>query len=184
MAAQTFTTRNYFSGPVFATNYPGVIDRSAFIDLDTLIGPDGTAATTLEANDVIKIFKLPPNAKILGGRVECEDLDSHATPTLEFDLQVTDGTTTKLIFDGITTVAQAGGFIDSSDAGGTGVLNAFSTNSAIGYVTPDGETDWYLALKCITAPATAQNDGIRVCVRYTFAVENEEFDRDFPTPNP
>lgn len=184
MAAQTFTHRSYFSGPVSLTNFPGVIDRSVEIDLDTLIGADGTAASTLEANDVIKIFKLPTNAKILYGRLECEDLDGHATPTIELDLRVTDGTTTKYLFDGITTVAQAGGVIDTRDAAGTGNVNAYTSNSAIGYVIPDGEVDWYLDLKCITAPATAQNDQIRVSIGYTFAVENSEFDRDFPTPNP
>lgn len=183
MAAQTFTHPAFYSGPVSATWFPGVIDRSVALDLDNLIGPDGTALTTIEANDVVKVFRLPPNIKVLFGRIDCEDLDAHATPTVTMELQVTDGTTTKYIFND-TTIGQTGGFVDSRDAGANSVLDAFDADTAIGYVIPDGETDWYLALKFSAAVATVSGDGIRVDIGYTFAVENSEFDRDFPTPNP
>lgn len=181
MAAQTFTAPCFYSGPVQLTNFPGVIERSRTLDLDLLIGPDGTDATPLEANDVIKIFKLPVNAKILYGVIESEALDGHATPTLDVDLQVTDGTTTKLLFDGAT-IVQGGGRADTRDAGATGEMHAFSSNSAVGYVLDNA--DYYLALKCMNAPATFQNDQIRVSVGYTMAVENEELDRDIPSQNP
>lgn len=183
MAAQTFTAKSYANAGVHLPNFPGVIERSETVDLDLLIGPDGTDASPLEADDVIKFFKLPAFAKILYGRIDCEDLDSNATPTLALDLVVSDGTTTKYIFNA-STIGQTGGAVDSRDAGANGVQDAFDSGSAVGYVLPDFETDWYVAVVCDTAAATFQNDGLRATIGYTMALENDEGVRSFPTPNP
>lgn len=184
MAAQNFYAGSYYSPAVSATNFPGIIERSYAVDLDLMVGQtDGTSLAVIEADDIIRFFKLPPNVKILYGVIESEALDVHATPTCVCDLQVTDGTTTKLIFDEAT-IVQAGGRADSRDAGAAGELSAFTSATAIGYVIPDGETDWYVALKFTAASATESGDGLRVSVGYTHLVENSEFDRDFPTPNP
>lgn len=184
MAEQTFLAPSWGSSAVHMPNFPGVIQRTQVIDLDLLYGlTDGTAATTLELNDVIKFFKLPANAKILFGRIACEDLDSHATPTITLDLLVTDGTTTKYVFNA-STIGQAGGFVDSRDAAASGVVHELSSNTAINYTLPDNEVDWYVALKVSAAPATAAGDAIAVSIGYTHCLENSDFDRDFPTPNP
>jgi hypothetical protein len=184
MSAQTFLGPSFRQAGVHLPNFPGVVQRTSVLDLDTLIGlTDGTAATTLEANDLIKVFKLPANCKIVFGRIDCEDLDGHATPTLTLDLLVSDGSTTKYIFDEAT-IGQSGGFADSRDAGAAGVLDIFDSNSAINYVLPDNEIDWYVGLKVGTAAATMQNDAIAVTIGYTHALENVDYDRDFPTPNP
>lgn len=181
MAAQTFTAPSFKNSGVHLTNFPGVIERQAVADLDLLIGPDGTAATTLETDDVIKFFKLPANAKILYGRIDCEDLDSATSLTL--DLIVSDGTTTKYLLNA-STIGQGGGFADTRDAAANGVQDVFDANSAIGYTLPDNETDWYVAVVVDTAPGGAQNDGIGCTIGYTMALENADFDRSFPTPNP
>lgn len=179
MSAQTFETKYFRQPPVFAANFPGVINRSATLDMDLIVGPDGTDANPLEADDVVKLFKLPYGAKILDGAIEAEALDSGNTLTL--DLIVSDGTTTKLIFDECT-IGQAGGRADSRDAGATGELSAFTSDSAIGFVTSNG--DFYVALRCGTAPTTPGNDGVRVSVSYTMCTELDEANRSFPSPIP
>ena len=180
MAAQTFTTKYYRQPAVFAANFPGIIERSVTLDLDTLIGPDGTDATPLEAADILKLFKLPQGAKLLYGVIESEDLDTSTGITL--DLGVTDGTTTKLFFDEAT-IAQAGGRADSRDAGATGALDAFDSNAASGYVITNG--NFYVYLSCGTAASgTFQNDGIRVTIGYSLALEVDEGNRDWPSPIP
>lgn len=180
MASQAFTTKYYRQPAVFAANFPGIIERSATLDLDLIIGPDGTDATPLEAGDVLKLFKLPQGAKLLYGVIEAEDLDTSTGITL--DLGVTDGTTTKLFLDE-STIAQTGGRADSRDAGATGYQDAFDASGAPGYVLANG--DFYLYLSCGTAASgTFQNDGIRVSVGYTFCTEVDEANRDFPNPIP
>lgn len=182
MALQTFTAPSFSSPGVHLPNFPGVIERLVALDLDLLIGPDGTDATPLEAGDVIKVFKLPAGAKLLYGRIEAEDLDS-GTPAITLDLYASDGTTTKYFFDE-STIAQAGGIADTRESGVAGAKNALSADTAIGFVVPFEESDWYVALRCGTVAATFQNDGVAVAVGYTMAVENTDYDRDFPTPNP
>jgi len=181
MAAQTFTAPSFYASAVHLPNFPGVIERSISLDLDTLIGADGTAATVLETNDVIKVFKLPANAKLLYGRLDSEDIDSGTTLTLT--LRATDGTTTKN-FIVASTVGQAGGFTDTRDAAGVGVQNAYSANSAVGYVMPDNEIDWRVEVLAAAGATGAGADNLRVTVGYTMAVENGEVNRVFPTPNP
>lgn len=179
MSAQTFETKYFRQPPVFAANFPGLIDRSATLDMDTIVGPDGTDANPLEADDVVKVFKLPQGTKIVYGGIEAEALDSGNTLTL--DLIVTDGTTTKLIFDECT-IGQAGGAAFSRDVSAAGEQDAFDTNSAIGFVTDNG--DYYVALRCGVAPTTPGNDGIRVTVGYTMCTELDEGNRSFPDPIP
>lgn len=178
MAAQTFETKYFRQPPVFAANFPGIIERSATLDMDLIIGPDGTDANPLEADDVVKVFKLPQGAKVLYGVIETESL---AASDLTLDLIVSDGTTTKLIFDECT-IGVAGGRADSRDAGAVGELSAFTADSAIGYVIPNGE--FYCALRCGTAPTTPANDGIRISIGYTMCTELDEGNRSFPSPIP
>lgn len=180
MAAQTFETKYFRSPAVFAANFPGKIERSATLDLDTIVGPDGTDATPLEANDVIKLFKLPQGVKLIDGEIECEDLDDAASLTLQ--LGVTDGTTTKSFFSACT-IGQTGGLAYSRDAAASTVLDAFDSDAAAGFVTTNG--DFYLFLKCVAAAGTPNAaDGVRVSVGYTLCTEVDEANRSFPSPIP
>lgn len=173
--ATTYELNQYKQAPVFAAGFPGVIDRTATFHLGTLTGD---ASYAFIINDIIKCFKLPQGAKVLYGRIECDDLDDHATPTLELDLLFTDGTTHYTLVNG-GTVATTGGIMDSRDA-------TYGNIDSVGVVTDDA--DWYVYLKAIVAAAgdaaAAPDDKIVVTVGYTQAVESDEYIRDFPTPNP
>lgn len=170
MAADTYTAPS-FNDPAQVSRISPVV-RSSRVDFANLVGASGGVITAdlLEQNDVIKFFKLPPDVKILWARVDSEDIDS--ATSLVWDLQVTNGTTTKLLFDDAT-VGRSAGFVDSRDAGGTGVLSKFATDSAIGYVVPDD--NYYVAYKCITAPAGAgSGDEIEVEIAYTSNLESND----------
>lgn len=182
MAAQTFLAPSFASPAVHLPNFPGVIERSQVVDLDLLKGlTDGTAATTLEANDKIKFFKLQGGSKIVYGRIDCEDLDTNTVGTL--DLVVTDGTTTKYLIKD-STCAQTGTSSDTRDAAGNGVVLPQTSGSALGFVIPWDETDWYCAVIVSAAPTGMQNDFIKATIGYTMALENGDSQRDFPTSNP
>lgn len=184
MASQVFTTKYYRQPAVFAANFPGLIERSVTLDMDSIIGPDGTSANPLEASDEVKLFKLPQGAKICYGNLASEAL---AASGLTLDLRVTDGTTTKYLFNEAI-IGVLGGQIDTrspdtaSAASTAGVIPPFGTDSAVGFVTTNG--DFYLALTCGTAATTPANDGIRVTIGYTMCLEMDEGNRDFPSPIP
>jgi hypothetical protein len=118
MAADTFLLPNFAEPALYTRNNLASVVRSVTFALADLTGAAGSAADPLETNDVIKIFKLPPDVKIIAGRCDFGDLES-STGALEVDLRITNGTTTKLVLDGMTTVPRAAGFVDSHDAGGT-----------------------------------------------------------------
>jgi len=170
MAADTYAIPGFAEPALLSRNSP--IVRSARVDLASLVGAAGgtIASDLLEQNDVVKFFKLPPDVKLLWARVDSEDLDS--STTLVWDLSVTNGTTTKYLFQS-GTIGQSAGFVDTRDADGTGVLNKFSTNAGVGFVT-DNDNYW-VQYKCTTAPTGAgSGDEIIVEVAYTSQLESGE----------
>ena len=162
--ATTYTNRSYNEPYLVGTAAPGLIVRTAVVDLDSLTGDTSYAFII---NDVIKLFKIPPYAKIVDGFVgSADDLDDHATPTLELNLQITDGSTTKTLVDqgvwaGSATLTRAGA--------------APATEDAINYVTTDN--DFYAQLKAIAASAgdAATTSEIDVMVAYTMNLEPGEY---------
>ena len=94
-------------------------------------------------NDTYRICKLPHGVTLGDCFVQMSDIDTNATPTAVFNLQATDGTTTKVLISG-STIGQAGGFIRPT------LANA--TETGIGY-TLDTRNYW-LELKFTTAVAT------------------------------
>lgn len=170
MAADTFTLPTFNEPAVYTRNTVGTINRSVTFALADITGAAGSAADPIETSDVIKLFKLPPDVKILGGKFHSGALDSGSA--LVLDLVVTDGSTVKYIFDGMT-ACRAGGACNSEDASVTGFMHAFSTNSAIGYVIPGD--NWYVAILGSTGAAGAgAADDIFVHVAYTSALESNE----------
>lgn len=123
-------------------------------------------STALVTNDVIKFFKLPVGAKLLGGHIESEDLDTDATPAITLSLIVTNGTTTKTLIDG-GTVGQGGGIVFAeSDATGA------AQTGWKGYVcNGDG---WYVAVKVKLQADAAQAGDIQAGIRYTKNTEGGE----------
>lgn len=170
MAADTFTLPNYNEPAVYSRNTQSAISRSVTFALADITGAAGSAADPIETSDVIKLFKLPPDVKILGGKFHSGALDSGSA--LILDLVVSDGTTTKYIFDGMT-ACRAGGAVNSDDASATGFMHAFSTASAIGYVIPGD--NWYVAILGSTgATGAGAADDIFVQVEYTTLLESNE----------
>lgn len=170
MAADTFTLPE-FSGP--ALYHRGTISpivRTVWFELANLTGAAGSAADPLETNDLIKLFKLPPDVEILSGRMDFEALDS--ATSLDLNLVVTDGTTTKSIFDALTTAPRAGGVATTEAlASVEGVLSAFDSGSAIGFVTDND--NYYVAIDVDAGAAGAgAGDAIRVGVTYKAALES------------
>lgn len=173
MAADTYEAQSYKAPARFSRDNSGPIVRKYTVDTDTLTGAAGStiASGLLELNDVIKFFKLPPDVKILWGRVALEKFDS--ATSLEWALRVTNGTTTKYIFQGATAGRSAGAVDSRAYSGGTGAMHEFSTDSAIGYVVPGD--DFYVDFKVTAAPAGASTgDQINVEVAYTSALEQDE----------
>jgi hypothetical protein len=183
MAAQDFTTKYYRQPAVFAANFPGIIERSVNLDLDLLIGPDGTDANPLEAGDKIKLFKLPQGCKLCYGGLAAETL---AAANLTLDLFVTDGTTTKYFLNEAI-IGVLGGQVDTRSpttaalASAVGVITPFGTDAAVGFVTTNG--DFYVGIGCGTAAASTA-DGLRAVVGYTMCTELDEANRDWPDPIP
>ena len=60
------------------------------------------------ADDSKYLFKFPLSCTLLSISVTSTDMDSHATPTLVFDLTVTDGSSPTVIISG-STIGQGGG---------------------------------------------------------------------------
>lgn len=170
MSADTFTLPNYNEPALYTRNNLAPITRTVKFALADLTGAAGSAADPLETSDVIKIFKLPPDVKIIGAQFHSNALDSGSS--LDLDLVVTNGTTTKYLFDGIT-VGRAGGGISTHDAATTGFMDAFDTNSAVGWVVDND--NYYLALNVVAGSAGAgTGDDIYITVSYTSALESNE----------
>lgn len=69
-----------------------------------------TIATTEidNADDSKYLFQFPLSCRLLAISVTATDMDSHATPTLVFDLTVTDGSSPTVLISG-STIGQGGG---------------------------------------------------------------------------
>lgn len=107
------------------------------------------SGSTLAANDVIQMVKVPKGARIVNCKLAAQDLDSAGSPTVILDVGDTDNP--DRFIDG-STVGQSGGAIDA---------NAF--NPFIAYTS-----DTYVSVTVSAAPTT-QIDGnkIRLLVTYT-----------------
>ena len=173
MSADVFTLPNYAEPALYTRNNLAPITRSVKFALADLLGAAGSAADPLETSDVIKIFKLPPDVKILGARFDCGDLES-STGALELDLVITNGTTTKYLFDGLTTAPRAGGSAHTDALTSVeGVLHAFEATSAVLWVTDND--NYYVAINVVAgATAAGADDDIAVSVQYTSALESNE----------
>lgn len=115
-----------------------------------------TATPGSVADDTLKIDELARGITLTDAWVSHTDGDTHATPTAVFNLQVTDGTTTKILISG-STIAQGGGFIRPT-------LIA-TTETAMGYTIPN--KNFWLELKWTTEAATPASSTVVVCVSYT-----------------
>lgn len=112
-----------------------------------------TIAAALALNDTIDLFDLPPNARIVGGFVKSDDLDTNGSPAIV--LAVGDSGDDDRYFSGLT-IAQAGGV--SFTLAATGV----------DYVTT-GKTR--VTLKVTTGPGTGATTGKIVVVLHYFVNE-------------
>lgn len=170
MSADVFTLPNYAEPALYSRSNLAPITRSVKFALADLTGAAGSAADPLETSDVIKIFKLPPDVKIMAAQFHSNALDSGSN--LVLDLVVTNGTTTKQLFTGLT-VGRAGGGVSSHDAATTGFIDAFDSNAGIGWVVDND--NYYLALNVTTGAAGAgAGDDIYITISYTSALESNE----------
>jgi len=109
-----------------------------------------TQAAAYVINDVIQMVKVPKGAVILDVALSCEDLDTHATPTIV--LEVGDGEDTDRYITG-STIGQAGG------------LASLARYNGHGYQYTANDT---IDVKVTTAPATGTTDkSIMLTVLYT-----------------
>ena len=170
MSADVFTLPNFSEPALYSRNNLAPITRTVKFALADQIGAAGSAADPIETGDVFKLFKLPPDVLILGGQFHSNALDS--ATSLDLDLIVTNGTTTKYIFDGLT-VGRAGGGASSHDAATTGFMDALDANTAIGWVVDND--NYYLALSAAAGAAGAgAGDDIYITVQYTSALESNQ----------
>lgn len=114
--------------------------------------------------DHVRFFKLPKNVKIAFIGAHSTDIDTHGTPTCDFNVILSDGSTDKILIEGTANaIAETGG----SDLG---QLVTVATNEpGIGFVTDSD--DWYVALDWITACATAAAGTITVACIYTTVLD-------------
>lgn len=149
--------KTYLREPALSSPDAGDISRSVTF---RLAAGDDTAA------NVIRLARLPKYAKLLpcGWYIENEDVDSNATPTADYDLVVTDGTTTLTIINCGTQFQSAGTVFDQTATKGqqTGWVN---------YVTAND--DFSVALLSNTAAATLVTTAdIIVTFKYTMQLES------------
>lgn len=113
-------------------------------------------AAQLALNNTFNFIKLEADTVILGGWVEFDELDSHATtPTFEFDIGLKDGTTTDpdaLLNSG---VISGGGPVNVVLTAGVGT--AVVTNLAMA-------ADYTVYGTVVAAPATAAAGTIKLCL--------------------
>lgn len=91
-----------------------------------------------DANDEVYLALMPLNTYLVHLQVTMTDVDTHATPTLVFDINTDDGSTEVTLIDG-STIGQGGGS-DELDANGGHYLRDISGK--------------YIALKVATGTAT------------------------------
>lgn len=157
MAAETFESLSYKQTVALAKHPSGYTERISKEESFTL----DTAA------DVVKFFKLPRGAKLLGACIIGADHDAHATPaTVTFDVIVTDGTTTYTLINDAPV--------------GTAVAEYTSESATYGLQTGWrgkvlGNANFYCAAKVVTPPNTAQAANLQVGIRYTLDIEPGEW---------
>lgn len=160
--ATTYTAKSWFVPAVGANTFPGVIKRAYAVELSEATNDTSYAFII---NDIIKVFALPPYVKILSGKMVTNgETDDHATPTVDLDLIVSDGTTTKTLVNGGTAMSE-----DNVTA-----TTDFDADDAYMYVTPTD--DFYVAIKAIAAAAgdAATGADITCEVEYTGLTEPGE----------
>lgn len=114
-------------------------------------------ASTLgqDAGDILKVCKLPRGVKVVDAYFASNGNDS--STGLDADLEITDGSTVKVLIAGITTVARAGGL--------SRVAVAPSTATGLGFVTTNG--NWYVRVSLDAAATTQVPADVTVCVTYS-----------------
>ena len=118
----------------------------------SFVVPVTTVAASMGTNDVLKVCQiLGKGITVYDAFVQSLDMDTNATPTVVFALQITDGTTTKTIISG-STAGQAGGFIRPT------LLS--STEDGVGFTTTN--KNFWIQLVFTTAAATAAAVAVKV----------------------
>ncbi|MFC0304398.1 hypothetical protein [Rhizorhabdus histidinilytica] len=112
-----------------------------------------TISAALVVNDIIDMFDLPPNARVVGGFLKSDDLDTGGSPAIV--LALGDAVDDDRFFTGAT-IGQAGGV--------TTVLAA----SGVDYVTT---AKTRVKAKVTTGPATGATTGTIVGVLHYFVEE-------------
>ena len=154
--ATTYEAKSFQGGiAVGANTFPGVIKRAYSANLEDTTA-DATYAFII--NDLIKFYQLPPYVKVLDAAIVSGDaaLDDHATPTLDLDVLVSDGTTTKTAVNGGTAINQANV---------TANMDKDADNAYLFVTTND---DFYVALKAIAASAGDAASGATVAVEISY----------------
>jgi hypothetical protein len=131
---------------VFGAGYNGI--RMECIELEV-------TAAQLVLNNTFNFIKLNDSTVILGGWVEFDELDSHATATFEFDIGLKDGTTTDpdaLLNSGVISGGGPANLVLTA-----GIGTAVVTNLAM-------VADYTVYGTVIAAPATAAAGTIKLCL--------------------
>ena len=141
--ATTYTTKKHDEGSATAKNMVGV----------NYVYDRFTQSAAFVINDVVRSVYVPKNAVILDAWVGCEDLDTHATPTITLTLRLNNGTT-QHNFNAAETIGQTGGLARADLYAPMGL----EITTAL----------WYLELLVAAAPATGTTDKeIRFGLAYT-----------------
>lgn len=111
-----------------------------------------TILAALVINDKVNLFYLPKNARVIGGFIKSDDLDSNGSPLIA--LSVGDAGSLTRYFSS-STVAQAGGVDATMQATGIDYLNTAKT---------------LVILSVTAAPATSATTGT-IVVSITYTVE-------------
>jgi hypothetical protein len=163
--ATTYEAPSYVAPAYNHRGFPGVIERHYEMDLATVTGDTSYA---LIAADVFKFFKLPANARISYARVETDVIDDGGTAAT-LDVIVSNGTTTWVLMDEITTSQTLGSKADTRDIGAGTVFYQADT---IGKVTTG--SDFYAAVRCGTGPTgdAAASALIKLTFGYVLSLED------------
>lgn len=163
--ATTYSAPSFTHPAINVRGFPGVIERHYSMDLAAVTGD---ASYALVAADIFKFFKLPANARVSYARVETDVIDDGGTAAT-LDVIVSDGTTTKVIMDEITTSQTLGSKADTRDIGAGTVFYQADT---IGYVTTN--SNFYVAVRCGTGPTgdAATDAQIKLTFGYVLSLED------------
>ena len=112
-----------------------------------------TITAALAEADTIQLFDLPPRARIVGGFLKSDDLDTGGSPAIV--LKVGDSGDDDRYFAG-TTIGQAGGVTTTLAAAGVDYLTTAKTR---------------VFLTVTTAPATGATTGTITCVLHYWVEE-------------